>query len=64
MDLCASAIVVEMDETEDENDGWPKVTQNLVSYIVATWQGNLFPSVLSLTPESTLVTAGHVSARF
>ena len=33
---CASAIMVEIDETKDENDGWPKVTENQTNYVVAT----------------------------
>ena len=31
----ASAIMVEIDETEDENDGWPKVAENQTNHIVA-----------------------------
>ena len=33
---CASAIMVEIDETEDENDGWPKVIENQTNHVVAT----------------------------
>ena len=33
---CASAIMVEIDETKDENDGWPKVTENQTNHVVAT----------------------------
>ena len=29
------SIMVEIDETEDENDGWPKVTENQTNHIVA-----------------------------
>ena len=28
--------MVEIDETEDENDGWPKVTENQTNHVVAT----------------------------
>ena len=28
--------MVETDETEDENDGWPKVTENQTNQVVAT----------------------------
>ena len=28
--------MVEIDETEDENDGWPKVTEKQTNHVVAT----------------------------
>ena len=28
--------MVEIDETEDESDGWPKVTGNQTNHVVAT----------------------------
>ena len=28
--------MAEIDETEDENNGWPKVTENQTSHVVAT----------------------------
>ena len=28
--------MVEIDETKDENDGWPKVTENQTNHVVAT----------------------------
>ena len=37
--------MVEIDETEDENDGWPKVTENQTNHVV-----NLVPRSHSVLP--------------
>ena len=36
LDALRTAIMVEIEETEDENDGWPKITKNQTNHVVAT----------------------------
>ena len=36
--------MVEIDETEDENDGWPKVTENQTNHVFAAQQGSTMTS--------------------